>query len=70
MYTTCNRGLSGGAIVLNKLPVPGVPLIWIIVGQGPTVLAVCAGGVVWTLFLSSIISLFFLPLSRRRPDLD
>ena len=25
-------------------------------------------GVVWTFFLSSIISLFFLPLSGRRPD--
>ena len=32
-----------------------------IVGQGSTVLAV--GAVVWTLFLSSIISLFYLPLS-------
>ena len=28
----------------------GVLLIWIIVGQGPTVLAVGAGGVVWTFF--------------------
>ena len=45
-----------------------VLLIWIIVGQGLTVLAV--GGVVWTFFLSSIISLFFLPLSGRRPDID
>ena len=39
----------------------GVLLIWIIVGQGPTVLAVGADGVVLTFFLSSIISLFFLP---------
>ena len=39
-------------------------------GQGPTALAVGAGGVVWTFFLSSIISLFFLPLSGRRPDID
>ena len=45
-------------------------LIWIIVRQGPTVLAVGADGVVWTFFLSSIISLFFLPLSGRRPDID
>ena len=48
----------------------GVLLIWIIVGQGPAVLAVGAGGVVWTFFLSSITSLFFLPLSGRRPDVD
>ena len=36
-------GWSGGAMVLGKLPVPGRPTIWIIVGQGPTVLAVGAG---------------------------
>ena len=41
----------------------GVLLIWMRVGQGPTALAVGAGGAVWTFFLSSIISLFFLPLS-------
>ena len=33
-----------------KLSVPGRPSIWIIVGQGPTALAVGAGGVVWTFF--------------------
>ena len=48
----------------------GVLLIWIIVGQGPTALAVGAGGAVRTFFLSSIISLFFLPLFGRRPDID
>ena len=44
----------------------------IVVGQGPTALAVGAGGWggVWTFFLSSISSLFFLPLSGRRPDID
>ena len=31
-------------MVPGKLPVPGRPTIWIIVGQGPTVLAVGAGG--------------------------
>ena len=41
----------------------GVLLIWIKVIQGPTVLAVGAGGVVGTFFLSSIFSRFFLPLS-------
>ena len=31
-------------MALGKLPVPGRPTIWIIVGQGPIVLAVGAGG--------------------------
>ena len=48
----------------------GVLLIWIKVGQGPTVLAVGAGGGCLDIFLSSITSLFFLPLSGRRPDID
>ena len=30
--------------MLGKLPVPGRPTIWIIVGQGPSALAVGAGG--------------------------
>ena len=30
--------------MLGKLPVPGRPTIWISVGQGPTALAVGAGG--------------------------
>ena len=38
------RGWSGCAMVLGKLPVPGRPTIWITVGQGPTALAVGAGG--------------------------
>ena len=51
-----NRGWSGGAMVLDKLPVPGRPTIFITVGQGPIALAVGAGGVVWTFLLSSIFS--------------
>ena len=35
----------------------GVLLIWITVGQGPTVLAVSAGGGCLDIFLSSILSL-------------
>ena len=31
-------------LVLGKLPVPGCPTIWMIVGQGPIALAVGAGG--------------------------
>ena len=60
-------------MVLGKVPVPGrltnldesrtsdkglFCLQWVRVG------------VVWTFILSSIISLFFLPLSGRRPDID
>ena len=30
-------------MVLGKLPVPGRPTIWVIVGQGPIALAVGAG---------------------------
>ena len=63
-------GWSGGAMVLGKLPVPGRPTIWVTVGQGPTALAVGAGGVVWTFLLSSILSLLFLPLFGRRLDID
>ena len=55
---------------LSKLPVPGRPTIWMKVGQGPTMLAVGAAGVVWTFLLSSIYSLFFLPLFGSRPDID
>ena len=53
-------GWSGGAMVLGKLPVPGRPTIWIAVGQGPTALAVGAGGGcldIFTLFYP------FFPLS-------
>ena len=57
-------------MVLGKLPVPGRPTVWITVGQGPTALAVGAGGVVWTFLLSSILSLLFFPLFGRRPDID
>ena len=48
----------------------GVLLIWIIVGQGPTALAVGADGDGLDILPSSIISHFFLPLSGRRPDID
>ena len=52
-----DRGWSGGAMVLGKLPVR--PTILMIVGQGPIALAVGAaggGGAVWTFLLSSIFS--------------
>ena len=52
-------GGSGGAKVLGKLPVPGRPTIWMIVGQGPTVLA-CGGCLdIFTLhYLFSSFTLF------------
>ena len=50
------RGWSGGAMVLGKLPVPGRPAIWMIVGQGSIALAVGAGGVLF----GHIFSLVYL----------
>ena len=36
-----NNEFEERAMVLGILPVPGRPTIWIIVGQGPTVLQSC-----------------------------
>ena len=47
-------------MVLGKLPVPGRPTVWIIVGQGPTAFAVGAGEGCLVIF--TLISPFF-PLS-------
>ena len=44
-------------MVLGKLPVPGRPTIWTIVGQGPIALAVGADG--W------LFGHFYSPLSLR-----
>ena len=44
------------------LSVPGRPIIWIIVGQGRTVLAVGAGGGCSDIFFSRLPFLFFLLL--------
>ena len=69
-YLLNSRGWSGGAMVLGKLPVPGRPTIWFIVGQGLLRLQYVREGVVWTFLLSSIFTLLFLPLFGRRPDID
>ena len=45
--------------MLGKLPVPGRPTIWITVGQGPTALAVGAGGGCLDIF-TLIYPVFFL----------
>ena len=47
-------------MVLGKLPVPGRPTIWVTVGQGPTALAVGAGGGCLDIF---ILIYPFSPLS-------
>ena len=55
----------GGRVVRwFLLPVPGRPTIWIIVGQGPTALAVSAGGGCLDIFFSylSFLSSYFLSL--------
>ena len=56
-------GWSGGAMVLGKLPVPGRPTICMTGGQGPTALAVGAGG--------SCLDIFSLiyPISILSPSL-
>ena len=48
----------------------GVLLIWIIVGPGPTALAVGAGGGCLDIFLSRLSFLFSFSLSWSRPDID
>ena len=55
-------------MVLGNFQCRSFLLIWIIVGQEPTVLAVGAGVVVWVFF--SRLSFLFLPHSGRRPDID
>ena len=50
-------------MMLGKLPVPGLPTIWMIVGQGPTTLAVGASGGSLDIFaLLSCLSSFSLSL--------
>ena len=49
-------------MVLGNLPVPGRPTIWITVGQGPTALAVGAGGGCLDIFT------LIYPFSPRSPS--
>ena len=51
-------------MVLGKLPVPGHPTFWMIVGQGPIALEVDAGRGLFGHFYSplSFLSSFFLSL--------
>ena len=50
-------------MVLGKLPVPGRPTMWMIVGQGPTELAVGAGVRLFGHFYSSLSFLSSFSLS-------
>ena len=50
-------------MVLGKLPAPGRPTIWVIVGQGPTVLAVELAGGFFGRFYSHLFFLFSVSLS-------
>ena len=57
-------------MVLGKLPVPARPTIWITVGQGPSALAVGAGGGCLDICTLIYPSFLFLPLFGRRPNID
>ena len=60
----------GDPMVQGKLPVPGVLLFWIIVGQGPTALAVGAGGcclaILSLVYHISLLSLYLWETARYR----
>ena len=64
------RGWWGGATVLSKLPVSGHPTMRITVWQGPTALAVGAGGGCLDIFTLIYPFSPLSPLSGRRPDID
>ena len=57
-------------MVLGKLPVPGRPTVWMIVGQGRVALAVGAGEGLFGHFYSPLSFLLFFPPSGRWPDID
>ena len=50
-------------MALGKLPVLGHPTIWMILGQGPTALAVAAGGGLFGRFYSHLLFNFSVSLS-------
>ena len=65
-----NRGGRRVRWCWAKLPVPGRPTNLERVGQGPSVLAVGAGGGCLDIFSLVYHFSFFLLLSGRRPDID
>ena len=65
------RGRSGGAKVVGQLPLPGRPTnLDFSRARTYCTCSRCGWGSFGHFFLSSINSLFFLPLSGRRPDID
>ena len=56
--------------MLGKLPVPGRPIIWITIGQGPTALAVGVDGGCLAIFILICPFSPLSPLFGRRPDID
>ena len=69
VHTSLMQG--GGAMVLGKLSVPWRPTnLDQSRARAYCACSRCGLGVVWTFFLSSILSLHFLPLSGRRSDID
>ena len=65
-----HEGGRGRTWVLGIFQSQGVLLIWIVVGQGHTVLAVSAGGVDWTFFSLLSYPTRSLSFSVRRLDID
>ena len=62
-------GWPGGAMALGNLLVPGRPTVWMIVGLGPTALAVGAGGIcldIFTLIYPSLLSSSLWEMARCR----
>ena len=57
-------------MALGKLPVLERPTNWMVVGQGPIVLAVGAGGGCLDIFTLLCLFFLFLPFFGRRPDID
>ena len=64
------KSVSGGGCFLPTLPGPGRPTIWMTAGQGPTALAVGAGGGCFDIITLLYLFLLRRPLSGRRPDND
>ena len=57
-------------MVLGKLPVPGRPTVWMIVGQGPIAFAIGAGGGCLDIFDSALSFLLSSPYLWGRSNID
>ena len=64
-FNSCSFSAKGGCgRVMCNFQCRVVLLIWILIEQGFTVLAISTGGVVRFMFLSHITALFFFPVSE------